>query len=74
MKAEEIKKLRKLKGWSQQRFAERIGVSITTVVRWEKGKHAPSPLAQERLEHLNYNTLHEEAIEEREHGFFSLSK
>lgn len=52
MTAKEIKELRLALNLSQQRFATKLGVGITTVVRWEKGRYSPSPLALARLEAL----------------------
>ena len=49
MNANQIKELRKKLGLSQERFAQRIQVSLLTVRRWESGKFKPSPLANEKL-------------------------
>jgi len=48
----QIKNLRQAFGWSQQKLADQLGVSLTTVLRWEKGYTKPSPLALEKLERL----------------------
>ena len=45
----EIRRLRIRLNLSQQKFAEKLGVSITTVVRWENSIANPSPLALEKL-------------------------
>jgi len=37
---------------TQERFAARVGVTVSTVNRWENGKGTPSPLAQQRIEEL----------------------
>ena len=50
MRPGQIKILRETFGWSQQKLAEQLGVSLTTVLRWEKGYTEPSPLALEKLE------------------------
>ena len=34
-------KLRDQNGWSQEQLAERIGVSRSTVAKWESGKGIP---------------------------------
>lgn len=34
---------------SQEQLAHRLGVTWSTVNRWENGKGAPSPLAREKL-------------------------
>ena len=47
--AEELKKLRQQKGWSQEDLARELGVSFATVNRWENGKTKPSRLAQEKI-------------------------
>jgi transcriptional regulator with XRE-family HTH domain len=36
-----IRKLRKAKKLSQEKFAEKVGVSTTTVQRWERAEDAP---------------------------------
>jgi putative transcriptional regulator len=45
----QLKTLRKMKGWSQEKLARNLGVSLNTVQRWEMGKTKPSPLALEKL-------------------------
>jgi DNA-binding transcriptional regulator YiaG len=34
---------------SQEQLARRVGVSWSTINRWENGKGTPSPLAREKL-------------------------
>jgi putative transcriptional regulator len=46
------KALRAALGLTQERFAARVGVTVSTVNRWENGKGTPSPLAQQRIEEL----------------------
>ena len=48
--AEELKKFRQQKGWSQDDLAREIGVSFATVNRWENGKTKPSRLAIEKIQ------------------------
>ena len=50
--AEELKKLRQQKGWSQEDLARELGVSFATVNRWENGKTKPSRLAQEKIKQV----------------------
>ena len=50
--AEELKKLRKQQGWSQEDLARNLGVSFATVNRWENGKTKPSRLAQEKIKQV----------------------
>ena len=47
-----IRKLRAALGLTQERFAAKIGVTVSTVNRWENGKGIPSPLAMFRIEEL----------------------
>ena len=47
-----IKSLRNKLNISQEKLAQRIGVSWHTVNRWENGKRQPSPLAIQALEKL----------------------
>jgi len=47
-----IKELRHKLGLSQEGLARKLGVSVITVRRWEKGSFKPSPLALLRIEEL----------------------
>ena len=40
--AAELKRIRKLHGWSQEDLARELGVSFATVNRWENGHHQPT--------------------------------
>ena len=46
---------------SQEELARRVGVSWSTINRWENGKGVPSPLAREKLVAL----LSEEGLDNR---------
>jgi len=39
-------------GLTQEQFAARIGMTTSTVNRWENGRGAPSPLALKQIEAL----------------------
>ena len=45
--------LRKKLKLTQEQLAHKLGVSFTTVNRWETGKTKPSPLALRELEKLS---------------------
>ena len=47
--AEQLKSLRQQYGWSQEDLARELGVSFSTVNRWENGKAKPSRLAQKGI-------------------------
>ncbi len=47
-----VKKLRTAMGFTQEQFAAKIGVTFSTVNRWENGKGKPSPLAMKQIEEL----------------------
>jgi len=49
---EKVKELRKKKGWVQEELAREIGVSLSTVQRWEKKGGKPSLLARRELQKL----------------------
>jgi transcriptional regulator with XRE-family HTH domain len=44
-----IKTYRNARGWSLKRLAKDMGVSKTTIGRWESGQTEPSPEAVEKL-------------------------
>jgi len=52
MNGEQIRKLREVLGLSQQELAVKVGVSVSSVHRWESGKTRPHPLAVEKLKAL----------------------
>ncbi len=47
-----IRELRASLGLTQERFAARLGVTFSTVNRWENGRGKPSPLARQKIEEL----------------------
>ena len=47
-----ITKLRVAFGLTQEQFTARLGVTLSTVNRWENGLGKPSPLAMARIEEL----------------------
>jgi transcriptional regulator with XRE-family HTH domain len=49
MSREEIKHIRKQLGWSQERLARELGLSFSTISRWERGESKPSPAAERLL-------------------------
>ena len=40
----EIRKLRAAHGWTQRKLADILGVTVTTVSRWETGRSPVDPL------------------------------
>ena len=52
MDKESIRELRRKLGLSQEGLARKLGVSVLTVRRWEKGSFRPSPLAMARIEKI----------------------
>ena len=44
--------LRDKLGLTQEQFAAKVGVTFSTVNRWENGRGKPSPLAVRRIEEL----------------------
>lgn len=47
-----IRKLRTTIGLTQEQFAAKLGVTYSTINRWENNKSKPSPLAWLRIEKL----------------------
>jgi transcriptional regulator with XRE-family HTH domain len=49
---EKVKTLRKKKGWAQEDLAREIGVSLSTIQRWENRGGNPTRLARRELKKL----------------------
>jgi transcriptional regulator with XRE-family HTH domain len=49
MQIHPLRVARELRGWSQNRLADQVGVSVRTVMRWEQGQSVPYPYYRERL-------------------------
>ncbi|MBB3205517.1 DNA-binding transcriptional regulator YiaG [Rhodopirellula rubra] len=47
-----VKSLREQLGLSQEKFAAKLGVTFSSVNRWENGHRKPSPLAMKQIEIL----------------------
>ena len=47
-----VKELRRKKGWAQEDLAREIGVSLSTVQRWENKGGNPTRLARRELKKL----------------------
>lgn len=47
-----LKSIRQQLGLSQEEFAQKLGVSFTSVNRWENGQTKPSKLARRQIEAL----------------------
>ncbi|MGB3495310.1 MAG: helix-turn-helix transcriptional regulator [Elainellaceae cyanobacterium] len=45
-----LKEIRHRTGLSQKKLAERLGVSFTSVNRWENGRQKPIPLVKRQIE------------------------
>ncbi len=48
----DVARLRSRMGLSQERFAEKLGVSVSSVGKWETGHHKPRGLSLRALERL----------------------
>jgi putative transcriptional regulator len=53
MTPEKIRELRHRLGWTREHMAHELGVSTSTIVRWEIGATTPIRLAQQALERLD---------------------
>ena len=49
---QKVKRLRKKKGWTQEDMAHQIGVSLSTVQRWEKRGGNPIRIVARELSRL----------------------
>jgi transcriptional regulator with XRE-family HTH domain len=50
--SEKVKTVRKIMGLSQEKLAQLLNVSFSTVNRWEQGKSLPSYTATQKFEEL----------------------
>ena len=50
--SQKVKELRRKKGWAQDDMAREIGVSLSTVQRWERQGGRPTRLARRELKRL----------------------
>ncbi len=48
----DVARLRSRLGLNQEKFAEKLGVSVSCVGKWETGRHKPRGLSLRALEHL----------------------
>jgi transcriptional regulator with XRE-family HTH domain len=49
---EKVRALRKKRGWAQEDLAREMGVSLSTIQRWEKRGGHPTRLARRELKKL----------------------
>lgn len=49
MFAEQVKRVRKVLNYSQDKLAQILGVSFATINRWENSRNVPSKLAQKQF-------------------------
>lgn len=49
---EKVRELRKKKGWAQEDLAREMGVSLSTIQRWESKGGNPTRLARRELKKL----------------------
>lgn len=52
MNAKKIKEIRENLKMTQQEFAEKIGVALSSVANWESGRSNPSKLAVQSIKEL----------------------
>jgi transcriptional regulator with XRE-family HTH domain len=50
--SEIVRETRQLKGWTQEEMARKVGVSLSTVQRWERRGAKPNRLAASALSRL----------------------
>lgn len=62
---EKVKELREKMGWAQEDLAREIGVSLSTIQRWEKKGGEPTRLARRELKRLFEEAAIDDEEEER---------
>jgi len=53
-----IRQLRADLGLTQEQFAAKVGVTYSTINRWENSKGKPSPLAMLRIKRIQKKIIH----------------
>ena len=51
-----MKKIREALGFTQVEFAHELGISVTTISRWEQGRNKPGRVAAKLLEQMEQKT------------------
>jgi transcriptional regulator with XRE-family HTH domain len=59
-----IRREREQRSWTQAEVAEKIGVGLKTVGRWERGESFPLPLHRRSLATIYEKSLHELKLDE----------
>ena len=52
MTPQDLARIREGMGWTQTQAAAKVGVSMNTWARWERGEVAPHPLREPHLQRL----------------------
>ncbi|MFC1584571.1 multiprotein-bridging factor 1 family protein [Fibrobacterota bacterium] len=47
-----VREIREKNGWTQEKMAQELGVSFSTVNGWENGRRQPQPFLMRRLEEM----------------------
>lgn len=58
--AEEIRTLRDKLGLTQEAFAARLGVAVSTLQKWEAGRHSPLRAMRRRMGAMAYRLAKKE--------------
>ncbi len=61
MTGEELLKIRKARRWTQPKMAAELGVTVTTLWRWEKGASPIGAMAEKSIERLANETSEQAA-------------
>ena len=57
-----IREVRTILGLTQEQFAGKVGVTVTTANRWENNRGKPSPLAMLRIKKLQQKINHNKQL------------
>ncbi len=60
-----VKRLRERMGLTQERFAQAVGVTFSTVNQWENGHRQPHPFLLRRLMEMDEHKAHQKPKDER---------
>lgn len=61
-----VKRLRERMGFTQEQFAQELGVAFSTVNQWENGHRRPQPYLLKRLLEIEASLVRDASVEKKQ--------